>query len=418
MKKYHLLCVDDDEVNLISLKALLDKVPQFEIHCVRSAQAGLKWLLEHKVDLILLDIMMPEIDGFEMASLIRKRDALSHIPIIYVTARDDDTVVSEAFNKGGNDYISKPIRSEELIARIWMQIGLMTKEQEIRQKLSLIEYMMEMQPSMVIVTDGHKLLKANRPFFECSGYDSEESFNIHYHDISSCFDEHGDSQDSLAQLIEKARESKQASTIMNLKFEHQAEGITVKADAVCMGNDEDILITFTDISEIQEENEMLWHDVLHDSLTGLYNRRRCSEELQHQCAQAKRYGHTFSLLFFDIDNFKDVNDTYGHPKGDEVLRTIANNIISLRQSDLVCRFGGEEFLIILPHTQLKDAISVAQDIRKSIEEDTSHGLKSVTCSFGVVEYQKEDTPATLLEKVDKALYQAKARGKNCVEHLL
>ncbi|WP_304543469.1 diguanylate cyclase [Sulfurimonas microaerophilic] len=417
MKKYHLLCVDDDEVNLISLRAVLDKVPEFEIHCAKSAQEGLKWLLEHKVDLLLLDIMMPEIDGFEMASLIRKKPSLSHIPIIYVTARDDDTVVKEAFNRGGNDYVSKPIRTEELIARIWMQIRLMTKKQEIRQKLSLIEYMMEIQPNMVIVTDGHKLIKANKPFFECSGYDSEESFNIHYHDISSCFDEHGDSQESLSQFIEKTRESKHASTIMNLKFEQQEESITVKADAVCMGNDNDVLITFTDISELQEENDMLWHDVLHDSLTGLYNRRRCNEELQHQCAQAKRYGHTFSVLFFDIDNFKDVNDTYGHPKGDDVLRTIAKNISSLRQSDLVCRFGGEEFLIILPQTHLKDAVSVAQEIRKSIEGDTSHGLERVTCSFGVVEYQKGDTPITLLEKVDKALYQAKSRGKNCVEHL-
>lgn len=200
MKQHKILYVDDEVQNLSTLEAALQRIKEFDIHCSASAKDGLEWLLKNDVDLILLDIMMPEIDGFEMGKIDPSKTIFKKYPIIYVTARRDDTVVEQAFASGGNDYISKPIHLEELIARIWMQIRLLNQQRELKQKLSLIEYMIEIQSNMMVVTDGHTLIKANKPFLEATQTSSEDHFNNTYQEIAFCCEEHTDSSGVMKKL--------------------------------------------------------------------------------------------------------------------------------------------------------------------------------------------------------------------------
>jgi diguanylate cyclase (GGDEF)-like protein len=158
-----------------------------------------------------------------------------------------------------------------------------------------------------------------------------------------------------------------------------------------------------------------------DVLTGLYNRRYFEQVLPQEFDRACRYGQTFGLLMIDVDNFKSFNDTFGHPMGDRILATIAATIEkALRSVDFAFRYGGEEFVVILPETSLKSACKVAERIRRRVISDTrklmrSISMESVTVSVGVASYPRDEDDADMLvARADDLLYQAKAAGKNCV----
>ena len=152
-----------------------------------------------------------------------------------------------------------------------------------------------------------------------------------------------------------------------------------------------------------------------DKLTGLYNRRKFDEHLELELGRAKRYNETFSLILCDVDCFKRVNDRHGHLVGDQVLILITKSIKqSIRFSDILARWGGEEFVILLPHTVQKDAEIVAEKIRKDIERTHFQIVKEMTISCGVSQVQEDDNRSIFFQRVDNALYQAKQTGRNCV----
>ena len=153
-----------------------------------------------------------------------------------------------------------------------------------------------------------------------------------------------------------------------------------------------------------------------DRLTGIYNRGKFEVELSNEIQRVNRYdSEPFSLIFFDIDNFKKINDTYGHSVGDLVLIKIVSLLHNaLRTTDVFARWGGEEFVIIMPHTALSNAVEAAEKLRQVIEKEDIKEVGHVTCSFGVTEFLKEDDIQSLIIRADNAMYKAKKEGKNRV----
>ena len=155
-----------------------------------------------------------------------------------------------------------------------------------------------------------------------------------------------------------------------------------------------------------------------DSLTNIYNRLHFNRLLEAEMDKAKRYGGQLSIIFFDIDHFKQINDTHGHPTGDIILKEIASVISEAnRSSDIFARYGGEEFIILTASTNIKGAMEHAQRLKQDIEQHR-FTIGRVTASFGVAEFNTtSDDHESLLERADKALYQAKSDGRNCVRQL-
>ncbi|UCH10988.1 MAG: diguanylate cyclase [Fidelibacterota bacterium] len=152
-----------------------------------------------------------------------------------------------------------------------------------------------------------------------------------------------------------------------------------------------------------------------DPLTALFNRRRFSEFLQHEIERAKRYSANLSVIMFDIDHFKKINDTFGHQEGDGVLKAFSRRIKSIiRESDLVARWGGEEFMILAVNTDAKNAEAIAEKIRSDIETQEFLNKTQFTVSAGVAQFRITDTAESLIERVDQALYTAKNGGRNQV----
>lgn len=166
-------------------------------------------------------------------------------------------------------------------------------------------------------------------------------------------------------------------------------------------------------------NQALSRSAITDELTGIINRRGVLNDLEIEIARCQRYGRPLTVLMIDIDHFKDINDSHGHASGDDALRSIVQSMTTvLREADVIGRFGGEEFLVLLPDLGGDGAIAAAQRLRERVETSElmlAERREKVTISIGVSFYKSNDTSSTLVARADKALYRAKANGRNRVE---
>ena len=196
-------------------------------------------------------------------------------------------------------------------------------------------------------------------------------------------------------------------------------------DRIDFGGEKRLRAVIHDISEtqrleriVQERTNELEHLAKTDRLTGLYNRERLEEVLKQEQYRADRYQSSFAIVQLDLDNFQNVNDQYGHDTGDKVLVEVAELIKDFcREADSVCRWSGEEFMIILPESNLDGAYLMADNLRARIESHQFSGIDALTASFGVDMYQEDENINDLFRRVDQALRNAKETGKNCVEML-
>jgi diguanylate cyclase (GGDEF)-like protein len=170
----------------------------------------------------------------------------------------------------------------------------------------------------------------------------------------------------------------------------------------------------TQLSRERTLTEAMSHLALTDQLTGVSNRRKLYMDLHHEIESARRYDHPLSVILFDLDHFKKINDSHGHDRGDEVLREVVKEISPLlRKIDHFGRWGGEEFILIAPETTLDRASNLAERLRHAIANISPEN--EITASFGTAEHTPDDTPESFIKRADEALYTAKAAGRNRVE---
>jgi diguanylate cyclase (GGDEF)-like protein len=171
-------------------------------------------------------------------------------------------------------------------------------------------------------------------------------------------------------------------------------------------------------NELEEKLKEITHMSVVDYLTNIYNRRKFNECLSNEVEKARKTGSKLSLSIFDVDNFKQINDTFGHDFGDYVLVTTTTLIQgSLKGTDVFARWGGDEFVILLPDMTLENAAYLMDSVRKKVFNYYFEIHKCITCSFGVAEYSSKDDIKSFVVRADNALYEAKSNGRNCVRHI-
>jgi diguanylate cyclase (GGDEF)-like protein len=169
------------------------------------------------------------------------------------------------------------------------------------------------------------------------------------------------------------------------------------------------------IDELKASNKQLEKIAITDNLTGLFNRHKLDEILEKEKSRFQRYGNQFCIILLDIDHFKQVNDNYGHQVGDEILTSFSNILLqNTRQNDVIARWGGEEFLIVCPETNLDDTFQLAEKLRITIQDHEFSIAKSQTASFGIADLKISESVSDLISKADQALYKAKNEGRNKV----
>jgi len=291
--------------------------------------------------------------------------------------------------------------------------------EKIKTESSKLKKFIDIQNSIVILTDGEDFQFANKKFFDFFGYKDLKEFLKDHH----CICEEFINIDGFFSLKDvKANEDNWIESLLNLSGRKRiismvAENSMTYAFSVSINkyDEKNYVVNFTDISDTLKEKLHLQEQVIRDQLTKAYNRvyfdKNINSLIEFHTNNEQRTG----IIFFDIDHFKDVNDTYGHQVGDNVLKTIVNIVKSnIRSGDKLIRWGGEEFIIILSADKIDDIYRRAEHIRVKIEHHKFHKIEQLTCSFGIVLHDSKDDVYESIKNADENLYKAKNSGRNKV----
>jgi diguanylate cyclase (GGDEF)-like protein len=304
--------------------------------------------------------------------------------------------------------------------------SMIEKENKTKKRIEFnekyLQTILDAQTNIVLVKSKGKLKKANQAFYNFMKVRSLSEF----HSLHSCISDFFIEDSSDEYLKKKYKNTSWVRHILKnplkkhkvkISVEDKETIFEVNASVAELDDNYNIVITFHNINELEEQKRAFEKSATMDALTRVANRMKFDMILEQQIEMSKRYNHSFALILLDIDNFKMINDTYGHSVGDNILVELAMLMKnSVRKSDMVARWGGEEFAIILPQSRVKTAMKIAEKLRLKIENNSFEDGLNVTCSFGVCDYKKSYSVKTLIECVDEKLYEAKHSGKNQVRY--
>lgn len=447
-----ILVVDDQPLNVKLLEAKLTS-EYYDVLTASGGAAAVRIATEERPDLILLDVMMPDMDGYEVCRILRDQPETMHIPIVMVTALSDtaDRVVS--LEAGADDFLTKPVDDLALFARVRSLLRFKVTFDELRLRFG-VDSAAQLEEIAPIwnesLGDSNVLLLED---FDSRARMISESLGDHHRvvvvdDEQDCFSELEkggydavivslslDSIDGL-RVVSQLRSRPQTRMLPILVLVEDGE-MERLAKALDLGVT-DYVMAPIDRNELIARARMQvrrkrYQDRLRtnleasvsmaalDELTKLHNRRYLTTYLKREFERSRQTGKPLSLIILDVDHFKKVNDGHGHAVGDVVLVELGKRMLQLtRSSDLPARYGGEEFVVVMPETDPTVARAVAERLRHGVAEKPFEAVKDnllldITISVGVANLTDDvETPDDLFRLADDALYKAKAGGRNQV----
>ncbi|MEY8203697.1 MAG: EAL domain-containing protein [Bermanella sp.] len=430
MQQTKVLIVDDMEVNRLVLAGMLEELPS-GIDMASSGAAALALLADNQYAVILMDIHMPAMTGFECVSAIRKNPDIQNIPVIFVTAAGHiDKFVDQGYHLGAVDYLVKPVDADMLLSKVRVFVSLF--EQRAKLEASLAE-------SRAIQHKNDQLLN-----FMAEGILGLDSQNIiTFANIAACTLLTSNREHVVGRSIKdfinpSASQQNWEDSDFNHVFKdgqchhmddalfwrNKKETFPVEYTQASILEGAEIVggvVAFQDISERKKDQQQLLNLARYDQVTQLPNRSMYWDFLSKSIATAERTNSSIAILLLDLDNFKQVNDSLGHDAGDELLIQMAKKLTHcVREADIVARVGGDEFTTLLLNPRDSQvAATIAQKMLADIAQTFhifSHDV-SVRASIGIAIYPNDGTTATQLTKAaDTAMCHAKSSGRNTFKY--
>jgi two-component system cell cycle response regulator len=446
--KETILVVDDTPTNLkLLLRALTGE--GYEVRCARSGQMALAGAETISPDLILLDLLMPQMDGYEVCQLLRQNAQTSEVPIIVLSVLEEGADKVKAFALGANDYIAKPFSIEEVLARIKYQLILKQQRQTFQRATEQYQRQnQELQEAYALLMEVVNSLVDGVGAFQAVRNRQGQITDFIPQVTNSAFTrliKHGGVGASGQTMREQTAHFADCD-LFDLCVQVVDTNETIRQELLCHYGDtqywveifatrlrDGIVTSLRDINDAKEQmatlesvKQEMYLLATTDSLTQVANRYCFDSYLQAEWQRLTREQQPLALLIGDIDKFKRFNDLCGHTVGDRCLRAVAQTIQAVvrRPADLVARYGGEEFGIVLPNTPMGGALQIANTIQAAVRglqlTDTPRAeCEQVRLSLGIACTlpQEDQRLQDLIEAADRALYRAKSKGGNisCAE---
>lgn len=449
MRENGVILIVDDQAALVLLMEKILSTAGYKVLKAYNGDEAIKVAHESMPDLILLDVMMPGMTGYEVTKTLRQDPPTSSISIVLLTALDSTKDKVKGLEAGADDFLTKPVNVQELLARVRSMIKLKRLQEKyvnytkpiIPGGVSDQDVSISERKAVVLVVDGdRKTAQYYRNVIESGGiavitvYDIREALAVldEVHPDLILLDLLPPDMNENEVLDRIQAVSEQDIPVFILSC---VEDIDTKVKLIENGV-EDYLVKPVRSAELlvrikaalrkvnirntlRSNMNKLYEESIQDSLTKLYNKHYLKTVIDEKIAFSRRYKRPFSVIMIDIDRFKCINDVFGHLAGDSVLEELAVILRkTVRASDVVARFGGEEFVIVLPEIGLGEAFIVAEKLRVAVENFRFReiGDRSVTVSMGVTAWTDEDTKmSVIMKRADNALYEAKDAGRNCVK---
>lgn len=447
------LVVDDILPNVKLLEAKLAS-EYYDVVTATSGEEALRKVVDENPDIVLLDVMMPGMDGFEVCQKIKSNPEVAHIPVVMVTALTDSADRVRGLESGADDFLSKPVNDTALMARVrsLVRLKMTVDEWRIRENTAAHMGVLEEGSSAMQEPCGEaRILLIENQLFEAEKIietlmidedvvlpveDGQQAMNLvgrsEFELLIVSLNLEGEDGLRLCSHLRTNEKTRSVPILMIGTDEDMpriAHGLEIGAhDYILRPIDRNELLarSRTQIrrkrfqERLRSNYETSLSMALTDTLTGLHNRRYMEVHLDKLLHKQRKEQKPFCVLMLDIDHFKSVNDTYGHNVGDEILKTFARRLKdNLRSFDLVVRLGGEEFLAILPDASLDMAQFIAERLRQAVADkpfvcSAPEGSISVTTSIGgaYITPETEGTFEDILECADQELYKAKHEGRN------
>jgi len=446
------LIVDDIPTNVRLLEARLT-AEYYEVVTASSGREALAICASTDVDIVLLDVMMPEMNGFEVCAALKSDPKTHHLPVVMITALDQPSDRLRGLEVGADDFLTKPVDDIQLMARVKSLVRLKNLTDELRaraqtsQQIAMEDAMRAMD---AISTDSGRILIIDvdpRNAQRVRNYLSEQHrVDVLSNPIDAVFQLTGNDYElaivSMAlgdfdplRVCSQMRTLEQSRNLPIILMAEEADrprvmrGLDLGVNDFIMRPVERNELAARVRTQIRrhryavELRESVNHTLalaVTDELTGLYNRRYFDRHLSIMLDKARQQGRDMAVMLIDMDYFKAINDTHGHDVGDMVLREFALRLRrNIRGVDLACRFGGEEFVVLMPDTDFRQAQGVAERVRSAVAERGfelgAERSLPVTISVGLALNESQtDTPDIILKRADVALYRAKREGRNRV----
>jgi two-component system cell cycle response regulator len=446
------LVVDDIPANVKLLEARLT-AEYFDVTTAMSGPEALEICERAQCDIVLLDVMMPGMDGFEVCRRLKANPLTHHIPVVMVTALDQPSDRVQGLEAGADDFLTKPVSDIALISRVRSLVRLKMVTDELRMRAVTSREIGIMDAEVQAISETGKggrilLVDDRRSSFEriAGILTAEHTVDVETNPQEAVF--HAAENDYDVLIVSLGLENFDALRLCSqVRSLDRTRGVPILMIAEAEDNARllrgleigvnDYLVRPLDKNELlarvrtqirkkrysgrlRDNVQLSMEMAITDALTGLHNRRYMETHLATLVEQAATRSKPLSLLILDIDYFKSINDNHGHDAGDDVLREFATRIRkSIRGIDLACRYGGEEFVIVMPETDMAVASLVAERIRRKVASEPfriEQGAKTldVTISIGLAALASQDSGAALLKRADQALYRAKRDGRNRV----
>lgn len=407
------LLVDDDAFMRQQVSHMLNRVVG-TVLVAQDGTEGLRVFEGNSPDILIVDILMPGMDGLEFARRVREQD--SDVPIFIATGVDEPDLLVKALEQDVDQLLLKPVLPEPLLAAIRKSVRRISMRRRLIEAENSLRMIMDSYPNFVILVDSGEQAYINSNMLEHLGYESFEAFSRSGVVVGDLFTDldgkpYSGGQGWVETIVGDPLDREHIVRMPNPRDPGRRPGTYVLGfkEFPTPGK---FLFTLTDISELDNRTRTLEDQASTDPLTGAANRRSFMDLIVEVASGVR----PFCLVMFDIDHFKNINDDFGHDVGDKVLKELAHLVQNnIRSSDILARWGGEEFMVITPNSDLRRANRVAERLRRKIEGSDFTGVNRViTSSFGVAPRTPGQSVEDLVKSVDEALYRAKNSGRNRV----
>ncbi|MEH6436921.1 GGDEF domain-containing response regulator [Massilia sp. DD77] len=418
-----ILIVDDAPDSLGLLQEIM-RQQGYQTFIATTGKRALDIAARVQPDLILLDVLLPDLDGLEICRRLKRQPDTAHIPVIFVSACGETEDIVAGFDTGAVDYISKPVRMAEVCARVGAHLRFRRHSVNQKEQTDRLQMILDgMDEGLVLVDGDGRIVYANPASERFVAHSMRELIGL---PLAGLLAEPADDDYAayFADRDDPGRAAQCRGTREVLVRQHDGSLRAMDLSLTPMAGSEPLFVALLhDITHHKQSETALQRAALVDPLTRIANRRHFDSALEKEWQRAIRSGQPLSLLVLDVDHFKGYNDSLGHAEGDRCLQMVAEVLQehAVRPADLAARYGGEEFVVLLGETAAEGAAGLAEAIRAHVERLAMPNPRSTTSEMVTVSIGVATIVPTLFDELrsffiaaDRAMYEAKSAGRNRV----